>query len=29
MPNDDVVEEIKALEDRRYQAMIAGDTVVL
>jgi Domain of unknown function (DUF4440) len=29
-PKHDVaIEEIEALEDRRYQAMIAGDTVVL
>jgi hypothetical protein len=29
MPKDDVaIEEIKALEDRRYRAMIAGDAAV-
>jgi hypothetical protein len=27
--HDAAIEEIKALEDRRYRAMIAGDTAVL
>jgi hypothetical protein len=27
--HDEAVEEIKALEDRRYRAMLAGNTVVL
>src|SRR4029077_8469179 len=29
MPNDPAREEIKALEDKRYRAMIAGDVAVL
>jgi len=29
MPNDAAREEIKALEDKRYRAMIAGDVAVL
>ena len=30
MPKDrTAIDEIKALEDRRYQAMLAGDTAVL
>jgi hypothetical protein len=30
MPSDDAaIQEIKALEDRRYRAMLAGDTAVL
>jgi hypothetical protein len=30
MPSDDkAIDEIKALEDRRYSAMLAGDTAVL
>jgi ketosteroid isomerase-like protein len=29
MPNDAAIEEIKALEDKRYQAMIAGDVAAL
>jgi hypothetical protein len=28
MPQDDVaIDEIKALEDRRYEAMLAGETI--
>ena len=27
--DDAAIEEIKALEDRRYRAMLAGDTAVL
>ena len=27
--HDEAIEEVKALEDRRYRAMIAGDTAVL
>ena len=30
MPNDDAaIDEITALENKRYRTMIAGDTVVL
>ena len=30
MPKDETaIDEIKALEDRRYRAMLAGDTAVL
>src|SRR6478735_2780783 len=29
MPNDAAIEEIKALEDKRYRAMIAGDVAAL
>ena len=29
MPNDAAIDEIKALEERRYRAMIAGDAAVL
>jgi hypothetical protein len=29
MPNDAAIEEIKALEEKRYRAMIAGDVGVL
>jgi hypothetical protein len=29
MPNDAAREEIKALEDKRYRAMIAGDVAAL
>ena len=29
MPNDEAIEDIKALEERRYRAMIAGDAAVL
>jgi hypothetical protein len=30
MPKDDgVIDEIKALEDRRYRAMLAGDAAAL
>ena len=28
-PKHEAIDEIKALEDRRYRAMLAGDTVVL
>jgi hypothetical protein len=29
MQKDDAIEEIKAPEDRRYRAMLAGDTAAL